>query len=94
LQIIRRERPDLVVLELMLPDWDGLEVTRTIRKDPRLSRLPTIMLGACATKPDISIGLDSGADDYVTRPFSPRELVARVSAVLRRCCREGLEAGT
>ncbi len=88
LHTIRREEPDLVVLDLMFPDQDGLEITRTIRGDPRLFRLPIILLGACATAPDIATGLDSGADDYVTRPFTPRELVARVGAVLRRCRRE------
>jgi DNA-binding response OmpR family regulator len=93
LHTIRREKPDLVVLDSMFPDRGGLEITRTIREDPRLFRLPIILLGACATVLDIATGLDSGADDYVTGPFTPRELGARVRAVLRRCCREGLQAG-
>ena len=78
---IRTEAPDLVVLDLGLPGLDGLDVTRTIR---RTGELPIIMLTARDTETDRVIGLELGADDYVTKPFSPRELVARVRAVLRR----------
>jgi DNA-binding response OmpR family regulator len=74
-------RPDLVVLDLMLPGVDGLEVCRTLRKT---SGVPIIMLTARATEDDKLRGLELGADDYLTKPFSPRELVARVAAVLRR----------
>ena len=74
-------RPDLVVLDLMLPGLDGFEVCRTLRA---ASRVPVIMLTARSLEDDKLRGLDSGADDYVTKPFSPRELVARVTAVLRR----------
>ena len=74
-------RPDLVVLDLMLPGLDGFEVCRTLRA---ASRVPVIMLTARSLEGDKLRGLDSGADDYVTKPFSPRELVARVQAVLRR----------
>ena len=77
----RRERPDLVVLDLRLPDMDGLDVCRTLRRDFDVS---IIMLTARDTEADRLIGLELGADDYVTKPFSPRELVARVRAVLRR----------
>jgi two-component system alkaline phosphatase synthesis response regulator PhoP len=77
----RRERPDLVVLDLNLPGMDGLDVCRTLRRE---SEVPIIMLTARATESDRLIGLELGADDYVTKPFSPRELVARVRAVLRR----------
>jgi len=77
----RRERPDLVVLDLRLPDMDGLDVCRTLRRDSDVS---IIMLTARDTEADRLIGLELGADDYVTKPFSPRELVARVRAVLRR----------
>ena len=77
----RTERPDLVVLDLMLPGLDGLDVTRTIRRN---GELPIIMLTARDDETDRVIGLELGADDYVTKPFSPRELVARVRAVLRR----------
>ena len=76
-----RLRPDLVVLDLMLPGVDGLEVCRTLRQT---SPVPVIMLTARALEEDKLRGLESGADDYVTKPFSPRELVARVGAVLRR----------
>ena len=84
--------PSLVVLDLMLPGVDGLEVCRTLR---RSSRVPIIMLTARSTELDKLRGLDSGADDYVTKPFSPRELVARVGAVLRRTqpARTSLRAG-
>ncbi|MCL4458477.1 MAG: response regulator transcription factor [Chloroflexi bacterium] len=81
LQLARRERPDLVVLDLMLPEIDGLEVCRTLRRE---SNIPIIMLTARDEETDKLIGLELGADDYITKPFSPRELVARVRAVLRR----------
>ncbi len=81
LDIVRRDRPDLVVLDLGLPGVDGLDVTRAIRRD---SSLPVIMLTARDDELDKLLGLELGADDYVTKPFSPRELVARVRAVLRR----------
>jgi DNA-binding response OmpR family regulator len=77
----RYERPDLVVLDLMLPELDGLDVCRAIRRE---SDVPIIMLTARVEEVDKLIGLELGADDYVTKPFSPRELVARVRAVLRR----------
>jgi DNA-binding response OmpR family regulator len=81
LETIRRDRPDLVVLDLGLPGADGLDVTREIRRD---SSLPVIMLTARDDELDKLLGLELGADDYITKPFSPRELVARVRAVLRR----------
>src|SRR3954449_13593624 len=84
LAAIRRDRPDLVVLDLGLPRLDGLDVTRTIRRD---SNLPLIMLTARDDELDKLLGLELGADDYLTKPFSPRELVARVRAVLRRADR-------
>ena len=77
----RTERPDLVILDLGLPQLDGLDVTRSLRRD---GDLPIIMLTARDDETDRIIGLELGADDYVTKPFSPRELVARVRAVLRR----------
>jgi len=77
----RQERPDLVVLDLGLPELDGLEVTRRLRRD---SGVPIIMLTARHEETDKVVGLELGADDYVTKPFSPRELAARVRAVLRR----------
>ena len=78
---VRTERPDLVILDLGLPQLDGLDVTRSLRRD---GDLPIIMLTARDDETDKLIGLELGADDYVTKPFSPRELVARVRAVLRR----------
>lgn len=81
LRVARESDPDLVVLDLMLPDVDGLEVCRTLRHE---SDVPIIMLTARTTDQDKLTGLDSGADDYVTKPFSPKELAARVRAVLRR----------
>ena len=77
----RTERPDLIVLDLGLPGVDGLDVTRALRRD---TGLPIIMLTARAAEADTVVGLELGADDYVTKPFSPRVLVARVRAVLRR----------
>ena len=81
---IRTALPDLVVLDLMLPGMDGLEVCRRLRADPATSRLPVIMLTAKADEVDRVVGLELGADDYLAKPFSPKELVARVRAVLRR----------
>lgn len=81
LSAARREKPDLVVLDLMLPEMDGLDVCRTLRRE---SDVPVIMLTARVEETDKLIGLELGADDYITKPFSPRELVARVRVVLRR----------
>ncbi|HMD30258.1 MAG TPA: winged helix-turn-helix domain-containing protein, partial [Candidatus Acidoferrales bacterium] len=75
---------DLVILDLMLPKLPGLEVCREIRRDQALNRLPILMLTARGEEADRVVGLEMGADDYVTKPFSPRELVARVKALLRR----------
>jgi DNA-binding response OmpR family regulator len=80
-ELCRRLRPDLVVLDLMLPGLDGLEVCRRIQAE---RRVPVVMLTARDEETDLVVGLSVGADDYVTKPFSPRELVARVRAVLRR----------
>ncbi|NLE08962.1 MAG: response regulator, partial [Dehalococcoidales bacterium] len=77
----RKNRPDLIVLDLMLPGMNGLDVCRTLREE---SDVPIIMLTARSTDDDKLIGLETGADDYVTKPFSPRELAARVRVVLRR----------
>lgn len=84
LHTIRRERPALVVLDLMLPDRDGWDITRIIRADETLKRTPIIMLTARSDDTDKIVGLELGADDYVTKPFNPREVVARVRSVLRR----------
>ena len=81
LRLARESRPDLIVLDLMLPSMDGIEVCRTLRSE---SDVPIIMLTARTTDDDKLIGLGLGADDYVSKPFSPRELAARVRAVLRR----------
>jgi len=79
-----RERPDLIVLDLMLPGRDGYSVFREIRRDARTSHIPVIMLTARAQTEDRIQGLEAGADDYLTKPFSPKELVLRVNAILRR----------
>ena len=79
-----RDVPDLVIVDLMLPGMDGLEVCRRLRSDSRTAGIPIIMLTAKSAESDRVVGLELGADDYVTKPFSPRELAARVKAVLRR----------
>jgi len=84
LHAIRRDRPDLVVLDLMLPDRDGWDIIRLVRGEPALAGLPVIMLTARIEDTDKIIGLELGADDYITKPFNPREVVARVRTVLRR----------
>jgi DNA-binding response OmpR family regulator len=88
LAVVRSAKPDLIVLDLGLPRLDGLDVTRSIRKD---SNVPIIMLTARSEETDKLIGLELGADDYITKPFSPKELVARVRTVLRRT--ENTDAG-
>lgn len=82
--LARKERPDLIVLDLMLPGIDGLEVCKKLKADQELTNIAIIMLTAKGEESDITVGLKLGADDYVTKPFSPKELVARVQAVLRR----------
>jgi two-component system alkaline phosphatase synthesis response regulator PhoP len=84
LKAIRCDRPDLVVLDLMLPDTNGLDVTRKVRRDAGLAALPIVMLTARVEDQDKIVGLELGADDYVTKPFNPHELVARIRAVMRR----------
>jgi two-component system alkaline phosphatase synthesis response regulator PhoP len=84
LRLIRSERPDLVVLDLMLPDRDGWEITRIVRGDASLAATPIVMLTARIEDTDKIVGLELGADDYIAKPFNPREVVARVRAVLRR----------
>jgi len=84
LEKARRKIPDLIVLDLMLPDMDGLEVAKMLKGDPNTQAIPIVMLTAKGEESDIVIGLELGADDYITKPFSPRILVARVKAVLRR----------
>jgi phosphate regulon transcriptional regulator PhoB len=81
---LRAGPPDLIVLDLMLPGVNGLEVTRRLRAEPAWARLPIIMLTAKADEVDRIVGLEMGADDYIVKPFSPKELLARVRAVLRR----------
>jgi len=80
---LRREKPDLLLLDLMLPDRDGWDITRLVRGDPILAHTPIIMLTARVEDTDKIIGLEIGADDYVTKPYNPREVVARVRARLR-----------
>src|SRR5512136_830999 len=78
LHILRRESPDLVILDLMLPDRNGLDVTQTVRRDASLAAMPIIMLTARVDDHDKIVGLELGADDYVTKPFNPSELMARI----------------
>jgi two-component system phosphate regulon response regulator PhoB len=84
LRLVREHHPDLLILDLMLPGMDGLEICRQLRQDASTARLPILMLTAKAEEVDRVVGLEVGADDYVVKPFSPRELVARVRAILRR----------
>jgi two-component system, OmpR family, alkaline phosphatase synthesis response regulator PhoP len=84
LKVLEESRPDLVVLDIMLPGMDGIEVCSQIRLNPKFRDLPLIMLTAKGEEIDKILGLEIGADDYITKPFSPRELVARIRARLRR----------
>ena len=89
LRIARQEKPDLILLDLMLPGMDGMDVCRVLRQE---SNVPIIMLTARVEEMDRVLGLELGADDYVSKPFSPREIVARVRAVLRRTRPEARES--
>ena len=84
LSTLKKSPPDLLLLDLMLPKLSGLEICREVRKDESLNRLPILMLTARGDEADRVVGLEMGADDYVTKPFSPRELTARVQAAIRR----------
>jgi phosphate regulon transcriptional regulator PhoB len=84
LKILQREKPNLVILDLMLPGLSGLELCKLLRERPQTAQLPILMLTAKAGEADKVVGLEIGADDYLSKPFSPREMVARVRAILRR----------
>lgn len=84
LEFIKKHKPDLIILDLMLPGIDGLEVCKFLKKDDQTSSIPIIMLTSKSTEADKVVGLELGADDYIVKPFSPRELIARVKTVLRR----------
>src|SRR5204862_4964767 len=84
LNTLKKTPPDLLLLDLMLPKLSGLDICREVRKDESLNRLPILMLTARGEEADRVVGLEMGADDYVTKPFRPRELIARVTAPLRR----------
>ncbi|HEV8642658.1 MAG TPA: response regulator transcription factor [Methylomirabilota bacterium] len=91
LRAVKSGAPDLIVLDVMLPEMDGLEVCRRLRSDPASAAIPIVMLTAKTDEVDRVVGLEIGADDYVVKPFSPKELVARVRAVLRRATRPQTE---
>ncbi len=84
LALAYRQQPDLIILDIMLPGMDGFEVCRSLRADKSTGNIPIIILSARSQETDKVVGLELGADDYVTKPFSPRELIARIRAILRR----------
>jgi DNA-binding response OmpR family regulator len=86
---LSKSAPDLIILDIMMPGTDGIETVKILKKDDRYSSIPVIMLTAKNDEPEKVVGLEIGADDYVTKPFSPRELAARVKAVLRRKAKTG-----
>lgn len=90
LELARNDQPDLIALDLMLPGIDGLEVCKTLKNDALCKNIPIIMLTAKGEEADIVTGLELGADDYITKPFSPRVVLARMKAVLRRKSKEAL----
>ena len=90
---VRKNPPDLVVLDLMLPELDGLMICQAMRTDPQTAAIPIIMVTARGDEADRITGLELGADDYVTKPFSPKELAARVTALLRRAARPATAGG-
>jgi DNA-binding response OmpR family regulator len=87
LQVVRAEEPDVVVLDIMLPGMDGIEVCRRLKSDPATQSIPVVMITARGEDSDIVVGLGVGADDYLAKPFSPKVLIARIKAVLRRTAR-------
>jgi len=89
LDMASKENPDLILLDLMLPEIDGFDVCKALKSDPKTSHIPIIILTAKDQETDKIVGLELGADDYVTKPFSPRELIARIKAVLRRAKEKG-----
>lgn len=91
LDMIRAEKPDLVLLDLMLPKVDGIEVCKVVKLDKEISEIPIIMLTAKGGETDKVLGLEIGADDYITKPFSIRELLARIKVVLRRTMKDGTD---
>ena len=98
LEQARKGKPDLIVLDLMLPEIDGIEICKILKQNEKINHIPIVMLTAKSQETDKVLGLELGADDYMTKPFSPRELVARVKAVLRRVHekpkKESMKAGT
>ena len=84
LESVKKTKPDIIILDLMLPGIDGLEVCKSLKNDDKTSYIPIVMLTAKSQESDKIVGLELGADDYMTKPFSPRELIARIKAVLRR----------
>ena len=84
LKMVRQDKPDLVLLDIMLPEIDGLEICRILKSETSTRNIPIIMLTAKEEESDVVLGLGLGADDYVTKPFSPKELIARIKALLRR----------
>jgi DNA-binding response OmpR family regulator len=84
LATLKKRLPDAIILDLMLPDYDGLEVCKTLKKNESYSQIPVVMVTAKTEEVDVVLGLELGADDYISKPFSPKELVARIKAVLRR----------
>ncbi|HKI85792.1 MAG TPA: response regulator [Thermoanaerobaculia bacterium] len=93
LEKLRERLPDLMLLDLMLPGLDGLELAKIVKRDPRLCKLPLIMLTAKGEEVDRIVGLELGAEDYITKPFSPREVALRIKAVLRRIESQGSDEG-
>lgn len=91
LELVRKTKPELLILDLMLPGMDGIEICKLLKQSEKTSSIPIIMLTAKSQESDKVVGLELGADDYVTKPFSPRELAARVKAVLRRGKEKGPE---
>ncbi|MFT5875911.1 MAG: two-component system alkaline phosphatase synthesis response regulator PhoP, partial [Clostridium sp.] len=91
LKLAKEQLPQLMLLDLMLPGMDGLDVCKEIRKDSNMSNMPIIMITAKGEEIDKIIGLELGADDYITKPFSVRELVARIKAILRRTAMQPVE---
>ncbi len=89
LDVIRQNLPDLIILDLMLPNLDGFDVCKELKRDPETKHIPILMLTARGEEVDRIVGLELGADDYVVKPFSPRELVLRIRAILRRSVSEG-----
>src|SRR5580698_1729803 len=91
-EFVNKRKPELIILDLMLPEVDGIEICRTLKSDPNTKHIPIVMLTAKSEEADVVVGLQMGADDYIPKPFSPKVLAARIKAITRRIADQQVNA--